>query len=943
MLQTPLSDPKLQKTYEQLKQVRSSKTVELRSTGMLRTEIVGFDGNPQQFKMRYYQVQGIFHLLAMSRMVLGDGTGLGKTLQAIGAMCYLWERNPSMKTLVVCPKSAIRQWAAEVDKFSTGVKVFVAAGDLKVRVKAYNDWAECKTPSLLVVNYHSLVRDWDHGVKKEEVEPGSKRGTQGKLGRGLVDGLTSQMPDLTVVYDECFDYHTPILLADGSTELIGRVVTKRLPVEVLSWNFETQQVETKKVTNWFRNPIRSGKRESLLKVTSRFAGSVNVTRAHKFYRLDGSATKAGELKVGSETAVLSTLPSEAQAQVIYGGLLGDSSLSHPNRALWGICFGHSSKQRQYLEFKHEVLSSMLVSEISEYQTEFQSGTQQMCRFRASGNAAVTSTLASTGLWSGGRKTITADFLNLIDPLGLAVWYGDDGSLSEHQCKDGTISRHITLNTQGYTSAENELLAGWLRWKWGVRARVRQQYNKKRQVHYFVLYLDNEATNKFLSILPGALPGVGYKFPGMGTIEVPEAAKKTSIGVVPDQVLSLKDWLPANPNVKYVYDIEVDDNHNYFANGSLVSNCTAFKNPSTKTHQTCKFLSDKSKRVWGLTATLLKNNLMEGFGIFKVIRPTTFTSKTRFMDDYCVTEMKPVKGGIKVPIVVGYKHLEHFRLTIDPFFYGRPKHMVSDELPSLTTREVICELSPAEDRKYQEALDGIMLLGDGELKDYQETKDLTSLIYAQEVVNSLYLLKFKEGDDVSDDATFEGRSAKESALVDLISEEFDDDKVIIYTRFEKMATRLQAILTKEHIKSVRITGKEDDKARKKAMDQFQDAKSKVQVIIITDAGSEAINLQMASAMIFYDSPWSWGNYVQLLGRMIRIGSPHQKVYAVHLVAERPTKKGKGRETIDQKVIAKLRNKKGYIDQIIGEAAVGALRFERSEGDIRELALSLREKG
>jgi hypothetical protein len=77
-------------------------------------------------------------------------------------------------------------------------------------------------------------------------------------------------------------------------------------------------------------------------------------------------------------------------------------------------------------------------------------------------------------------------------------------------------------------------------------------------------------------------------------------------------------------------------------------------------------------------------------------------------------------------------------------------------------------------------------------------------------------------------------------------------------------------------------------------------------------------------------------------MIRIGSPHQKVLAVHLIAERPNREGKKRETIDHKVVQKLRKKKGLIDQVIGEAAVGALKFERGEGELRDLVAALREK-
>lgn len=563
------------RVYEQLKAVRASKTLELKPTKMLRQEVVGLDGSSEPLRLRYYQSQGIFHLLMTPRMVLGDGTGLGKTLQAVGALCYLWEREPAFKVIVVCPKSAIRQWAAEIVRFTQGVKPFVVSGTAEQRKAIYTAWAQAPSSaedskSVLIVNYHLLVRDWDAGIQKVAPPESAPFGTQPTVGRGLLDGLTASLPRLITIFDEA---------------------------------------------------------------------------------------------------------------------------------------------------------------------------------------------------------------------------------------------------------------------------------------------------------------------------------------------------------------------------------TAFKNPSTKTHQTCEFLSSRSKRVWGLTATLLKNHLIEGFGIYKVIAgKTVFTSKAAFMNEFCVTELKSVKGGIKVPVIVGYKNLATFRSKIDPFFYGRPKHEVSSELPSLTTREVLCELSPAEDRKYAEALAGVLEMGDGDIKDFRETKALTSLIYTQEVVDSCALLGFAEGEVTS--AKSDTKSAKEAALIDLLTEEFEGEKVIVYTRFEKLVSRLQKLLATERIKSVRITGKEKDLERKKNQDLFQDLKNDVRVIFITDAASEAINLQAAVGMVFFDSPWSWGQYVQILGRMIRIGSPHQKVLAVHLLAERPAKDPAKRETIDHKVIKKLRKKKGMIDQIIGEAALGALSFDRSESDLGDLLRQLR---
>ena len=580
----PAPTDKQAAVYESLKRIRASKTLTLKPTPMLRSEITDLSGKTIPFRLRYYQVQGIFHLLMLRRMVLGDGTGLGKTIEMLGALCYLWERETENRVIVVTPKSALRQWAAEIDRFTTGIKTFVVSGSVNERHQTWLEWATWDGPekALLIVNYHLLVRDWNHGAqvgKDAKGKPDPK-----KIVPGMVDKITRQVKNVVTIYDEA---------------------------------------------------------------------------------------------------------------------------------------------------------------------------------------------------------------------------------------------------------------------------------------------------------------------------------------------------------------------------------TAFKNTSTKTWQTCKFLSDRSHRCYGLTATLLKNNLMEGFGIYKVIHPSCFTTKTAFLGEYCVVKLQPVGGGRKIPIVVGYKNLQHFRDRIDPFFLGRPKHMVSDELPTLITKEIVCELGEAENAKYEEALSGVLELGDGDVRDYEEHKAFVSLIYCQQVVNSLTMLKYSGGDDILQgieviDGSFQAGlkikdlGAKEDALLELLSDELDGEKTIIYTRFASLVPRLQQILKDVKIKSVCITGKQNDKQRAEAQAAFQDMQSDTKVIIITDAGSEAINLQAASAMVFYDAPWSWGNYVQLLGRPIRIGSPHQHVVVYHLISERPAETKKDRKTIDRYVVELLEKKKDLIDKVIGEAAVGALDFEKGDGALRTLVRNLQGK-
>src|SRR5215472_11096196 len=52
-----------------------------------------------------------------------------------------------------------------------------------------------------------------------------------------------------IVYG-CCAYSTRVTLADGSQEKIGKIVNQQLPVEVLSYDAETDQVVPRKVVNW---------------------------------------------------------------------------------------------------------------------------------------------------------------------------------------------------------------------------------------------------------------------------------------------------------------------------------------------------------------------------------------------------------------------------------------------------------------------------------------------------------------------------------------------------------------------------------------------------------------------------------------------------------------------------------------------------------------------
>jgi len=335
---------------------------------------------------------------------------------------------------------------------------------------------------------------------------------------------------------------------------------------------------------------------------------------------------------------------------------------------------------------------------------------------------------------------------------------------------------------------------------------------------------------------------------------------------------------------------------------LLDEATAFKTPGTQVSQVVGNFSKRASRAWGFSATLLKNHLMEGYGIYQVLVPGLFpTNKNNFMMEYCIIKLQSIRGSNRqIPIIMGYRNedIQKFKDMIDPFYLGRPKHEVATELPVLTVKNLEVALTMQQNAKYAEALSGLLTLGEGVKTEERETTELTQLIYCQQIVDDLDLIGISGAD-----------SPKLDALVDLLTEgEFAEDKVIVYSRFKKMVNLAEGYLRSKGIESVRITGDEDTQQRREAAKRFQDPNDKVRVCFITNAGAEAVNLQAARALIFYDSPWSAGDMLQILGRMIRIGSTHESVYAIHLVAS---------GTIDEHVLKILKKKMVLIESVLGK--------------------------
>ncbi|HOB47763.1 MAG TPA: intein-containing recombinase RecA [Mycobacterium sp.] len=364
----------------------------------------------------------------------------------------------------------------------------------------------------------------------------------------------------------CFNYSTRVQLADGTTEKIGKIVNQKLDVEVLSYDPDTDQIVPRKVVNWFDN----GPAEHFLQFTVEKSGgngrSQFAATPNHLIRTPGGWTEAGNIIADDRVmAAEPHLLSDQQFEVILGSLMGDGNLSPNRHGRNGVRFrmGHGAKQRQYLEWKTELLGNIGHS-------IFENSTG--ARFVDFTPLAELAELQRAVYLGDGKKVLSEDYLKALTPLSLAIWYMDDGSFAVRskgmQRRTAGGSGRVEICVEAMSSGSQLRLRDFLRDTHGLDVRLRQAGKAGKSV----LVFSTAASAKFHEIVaPYMAPSMEYKllprFRGQGTV-VPQYIEPTQ-RLVPATVLDIHVKPPARSMNRF--DIEVEGNHNYFVDGVMVHN------------------------------------------------------------------------------------------------------------------------------------------------------------------------------------------------------------------------------------------------------------------------------------------------------------------------------------------------------------------------------------
>ena len=116
-----------------------------------------FDVNFPDFKspLRNYQKVAAAYAYLSRNCVLGDPTGVGKTMEALGVANLMYNHDHISKALIVTPYSVF-QWQSEIDKFLGWSSIVMQAN---TRKKRQGLWSESRSNFFSICNYHTLVSD----------------------------------------------------------------------------------------------------------------------------------------------------------------------------------------------------------------------------------------------------------------------------------------------------------------------------------------------------------------------------------------------------------------------------------------------------------------------------------------------------------------------------------------------------------------------------------------------------------------------------------------------------------------------------------------------------------------------------------------------------------------------------------------------------------------
>lgn len=155
--------------------------------------------------------------------------------------------------------------------------------------------------------------------------------------------------------------------------------------------------------------------------------------------------------------------SQIQTEYIYGSLLGDDCLKR-NRVTDNayLKVSHAESQKEYVKFKYDIMHGFVMTDIKVHHDR-RPDRQNQFAFHTISHPVFTNLYEE--IYPSQKKTISAEWLERLTPFSLAIWYMDDGSLTQS-------NKHMRISTEAFTYREQSLVQTFLANKWNIHPTIK---------------------------------------------------------------------------------------------------------------------------------------------------------------------------------------------------------------------------------------------------------------------------------------------------------------------------------------------------------------------------------------------------------------------------------------------------------------------------------------
>lgn len=330
----------------------------------------------------------------------------------------------------------------------------------------------------------------------------------------------------------------------------------------------------------------------------------------------------------------------------------------------------------------------------------------------------------------------------------------------------------------------------------------------------------------------------------------------------------------------VYNIEVEENNNYFANGLLVHNC---KSPTSQ--QGKHFLKfNNAKYKIGLTGTVLVNSPLDAYVPLKWLGMDNSTY-TNFKYYYCNF------GGPFNNQLINYKNIDNLKEQLSECSLRRTKDIL--DIPPKNIINEFLDLEGSQASFYENIINGV--LEEVDKVDIDNSSILSMMVRLRQAIACPSALTSESINSVKIDRA-----------VDLVEQIVsNNEKVVIFSVFKETLNILNEKL--KQYNPLLCTGDVKDTMISENIDKFQSDPNYKVILCTTAKMGTGVTLNAATNAIFIDTPYTAAQCIQCEDRIHRVTNKYP-VFIYYLWVN---------DTVDMRVKEIVEDKSMLSDYIVDD--------------------------